>query len=159
MALFIFLAVVPGRRWWDGLRPPDSRFQAGCTAPARADAMAGWKQGILLLVVMGSLRWEQQPLPSPRWPWAGRAGRAMADGSMAVHGGPRAHWWDPTVAAAPEAAQADRQQLRESCPDAGWRLPLWWGAGRAGQPLACRAVRGCGEVSVGRWLLHKLIVF
>lgn len=59
MALFIFLAVVAGGRRWD--------------APARAGAAVGWKQGRILLVVMGTLRWEQQSLPSPRWLWAGQA--------------------------------------------------------------------------------------
>lgn len=86
MALFIFLAVVPGRRRWDALRPPDSRSQAGCTAPARAAAAAGWKQGDPFPVAMGRISRQHQPLPSPRRPWAGRA---TAGGSVVVHGGPR----------------------------------------------------------------------
>lgn len=154
MALFIFLAVVPGRRRWDALRPPDSRSQAGCTAPARAGAMVGWKRGDPFPVTMASLRLEQQPLPSPP-PATGRQGHGWW-----LHGSPRGTEgcpWDLAVAAAPEAAQAGSAEgvpprCRPGAPVAAGR-----GQGRAA--VAHRVVRGCGEVSVGRWLLHKLIVF
>lgn len=43
MALFIFLAVVPGGRQWDALCPPDGHSQAGCAAPSFSGATAGWK--------------------------------------------------------------------------------------------------------------------
>lgn len=72
---------------------------------------------------------------------------------MVVHEGPRQA---PGVAVAPEAGQA---VAKPSCPGGGRGLAPQWGMGRTGWPLARRAVRGCGEVSVGRWLLYKLIVF
>lgn len=79
MALFVFLAVVAGGRWWD--------------APARAGATAGWKQGRILLAVMGTLRWEQQPLPSPHWPWAGQAELVSPWWSMGPRDTGGTRWW------------------------------------------------------------------
>lgn len=81
----------------------------------------------------------------------------MAGGSMVAHGAPRVTggtWHGCDTHNHPGRWAAARGGLPQGQPGVPWQRDV----GRAGWTLAHCTVRGCGEVSVGRWLLHKLIV-